>query len=176
MFLFTSLTFFVENEAYWLRIYGMATFIMHIFWVILKKRTPVSKQPMSTIKHKMTNISKKIFIMRHIDHKQHMKPDLVVNWSSKHDSRPVWSLIIWTTGYTELTTIRSPLEWLVLLSGTVRVVPAVAQRQPRQRRPYKWSFAILSRSQFYIKQGKLAFSTSAFCFGHVVLAVTGRMT
>ena len=34
------------------------------------------------------------------------------------------------------------------------------QYQPRQRRPYKWSISILPRSQFYKKQGKLAFSTS----------------
>ena len=34
------------------------------------------------------------------------------------------------------------------------------QYQPRQRRPYKWSMSILPRSQFYKKQGKLAFSTS----------------
>ena len=34
------------------------------------------------------------------------------------------------------------------------------QYQPRQRRPYKWSIYILPRSQFYKKQGKLAFSTS----------------
>ena len=35
------------------------------------------------------------------------------------------------------------------------------QYQPRQRRPYKWSISILPRSQFYKKQGKLAFSTSS---------------
>ena len=35
------------------------------------------------------------------------------------------------------------------------------QYPPRQRRPYKWSISILPRSQFYKKQGKLAFST--FC-------------
>ena len=34
------------------------------------------------------------------------------------------------------------------------------QYHPRQRRPYKWSISILPRSQFYKKQGKLAFSTS----------------
>ena len=34
------------------------------------------------------------------------------------------------------------------------------QYPPRQRRPYKWSISILPRSQFYKKQGKLAFSTS----------------
>ena len=34
------------------------------------------------------------------------------------------------------------------------------QYHPRQRRPYKWSIFILPRSQFYKKQGKLAFSTS----------------
>ena len=34
------------------------------------------------------------------------------------------------------------------------------QYQPRQRRPCKWSIFILPRSQFYKKQGKLAFSTS----------------
>ena len=34
------------------------------------------------------------------------------------------------------------------------------QYQPRQRRPYKWSISILPQSQFYKKQGKLAFSTS----------------
>ena len=34
------------------------------------------------------------------------------------------------------------------------------QYHPRQRGPYKWSISILPRSQFYKKQGKLAFSTS----------------
>ena len=34
------------------------------------------------------------------------------------------------------------------------------QYHPRQPRPYKWSISILPRSQFYKKQGKLAFSTS----------------
>ena len=34
------------------------------------------------------------------------------------------------------------------------------QYQARQCRPYKWSISILPRSQFYKKQGKLAFSTS----------------
>ena len=34
------------------------------------------------------------------------------------------------------------------------------QYHPRQRRPYKWSISILPRSQFYKRQGKLAFSTS----------------
>ena len=34
------------------------------------------------------------------------------------------------------------------------------QYHPRQRKPYKWSISILPRSQFYKKQGKLAFSTS----------------
>ena len=34
------------------------------------------------------------------------------------------------------------------------------QYQPRQCRWYKWSISILPRSQFYKKQGKLAFSTS----------------
>ena len=34
------------------------------------------------------------------------------------------------------------------------------QYHPRQRRPYKWSISILPRSQFYKKQGKLAFSMS----------------
>ena len=34
------------------------------------------------------------------------------------------------------------------------------QYQPRQHRPYKWSISILPRSQFYKKQGILAFLTS----------------
>ena len=34
------------------------------------------------------------------------------------------------------------------------------QYQPWQGRRYKWSISILPRSQFYKKQGKLAFSTS----------------
>ena len=40
------------------------------------------------------------------------------------------------------------------------------QYQPRQRRPYKWSISILPRSQFYKKQGKLAFSTSCTAVRH----------
>ena len=34
------------------------------------------------------------------------------------------------------------------------------QYQPRQGRPYMWSISIIPLSQFYKKQGKLAFSTS----------------
>ena len=37
---------------------------------------------------------------------------------------------------------------------------AGSQYQPRQCRPYKRSISVLPRSQFYKKQGKLAFSTS----------------
>ena len=45
-------------------------------------------------------------------------------------------------------------------AGRHNVCFAGFQYQPLQCRPYKWSISILPRSQFYKKQGKLAFSTS----------------
>ena len=46
------------------------------------------------------------------------------------------------------------------------------QYQPLQRRPYKWSTSILPRSQFYKKQGKLAFRRLVPLFVPIGICVT----